>query len=300
MSIVEGRNARQMIDFHVHCDYSIDAKGSIEDYALSALKRGIDCICFTTHCDLDPTRRHHDGKIRLKGEIVDVTSDWLPRYAEDVRSAKEKFSDTGLEILCGLEIGYVPGIEDLIEDTISRCDFDYILAGVHTMDGIDISSPREAGLCFGKISCGDFLKKYYSYIEEAIETQLFDCIAHLDAYKMFALEYYGDRLLDLQLDFCKEVLTKMAESDVALEVNSKALRKGFGEICPNPRILVLAKETGVKMVTIGSDSHDPDDLGKDLNACVASALNAGFNEISIWRNRKPHGLAIEEICEWGG
>jgi len=289
-----------MIDFHVHCDYSIDAKGSIEDYAISAIRKGIDCICFTTHCDLDPTRRHHDGKIRLRGEIVDVTSDWIARYMEDIRSAKKKFSDSGLEILCGLEIGYVPGIEDLIEHMISRCDFDYILAGVHTMDGIDISSPREAGLCFAKMSCEEFLQEYYSYIEEAIETRLFDCIAHLDAYKMFALDYYGSRLLDLQVDFCKGVLAKAADWDVALELNSKAIRKGFGEICPGRRILVLAKEMGVRMVTIGSDSHDPDDLGKDLNACVASALSAGFGEVCIWRNRKPHRLAIEEICEWEG
>lgn len=289
-----------MIDLHVHCDYSVDAKGSIEDYALSAIRKGIDCICFTTHCDLDPTRRHHDGRIRLKGAIVDVTSDWITRYVDDVRSAKEKFFERGLEILCGLEIGYAPGFNDLIESVIFSYDFDYILAGIHTLDGIDISSPKEAGLCFARVSCDEFLKKYYSQIEEAIETGLFDCIAHLDAYKMFALEYYGDRLLEVQLDFCQEVLAKMAERDVALELNSKALRKGFPWICPDQRILILAREAGVRMLAIGSDCHEPDDLGEGLDVCIASALNAGFCEISVWRNRNAQQIAIEEISKGEG
>ena len=46
-----------MIDFHVHCDYSSDARGSAEEYAASALKNGLSAMCFTTHCDLDPKRR---------------------------------------------------------------------------------------------------------------------------------------------------------------------------------------------------------------------------------------------------
>lgn len=281
-----------MIDFHVHCDYSIDADGSVEEYALSAISRGIDYLCFTTHCDLDPSRRDHDGRVRLRGQIVDVTSSWVERYVDDVRSAKQRFAESGLKILCGLEIGYVPGIEDLIVSVIASFDFDYILAGVHTLNGIDISSPREAGLCFGKISCDQFLKAYYSYIETAIESGLFDCIAHIDGYKILALEYYGSSMVEIQLDYCWEALSKMAQKGVALELNSKPLRKGLDKISPDPRMLWVARRLGVKMISMGSDCHHPLDVGEGLDACVDSALSAGFKEVCVWQNRTPLYLPL--------
>ena len=65
-----------MVDFHAHCEYSIDAEGTIDQYAQAALKAGLSHICFTTHCDLDPARLEHDGRVRLGGSIVDVNSGW--------------------------------------------------------------------------------------------------------------------------------------------------------------------------------------------------------------------------------
>ena len=51
----------------------------------------------------------------MRGEIADVTSNWLESYIVDVGKVSSTYRDRGLKVLCGLEIGYVPGIETMIE-----------------------------------------------------------------------------------------------------------------------------------------------------------------------------------------
>jgi histidinol phosphatase-like PHP family hydrolase len=41
-------------DYHCHCDYSVDAEGSVDEYCQAAIRRNLAEICFTTHFDANP------------------------------------------------------------------------------------------------------------------------------------------------------------------------------------------------------------------------------------------------------
>src|SRR3972149_140557 len=72
-------------DMHCHCDFSIDALGTIEEYCDAALERGLAEICFTTHYDANP--RSEDGKasfISVGGKRKPATIDNLVPYVEHV------------------------------------------------------------------------------------------------------------------------------------------------------------------------------------------------------------------------
>ena len=56
-------------DFHCHCDFSVDAVGSVDDYCRAALKRGLAEICFTTHYDTNYAINYSDNYIRIDGYI---------------------------------------------------------------------------------------------------------------------------------------------------------------------------------------------------------------------------------------
>jgi len=282
-----------MVDLHVHCEYSIDAEGSVEDYVTAAIDKGIRWICFTTHCDLDPQRRHHDGRVRLHGRIVDVTDRWLDDYVAEISQVSEKYSGAGVTVLCGLEVGYVPGIEDLIEDFISSHTFDFILGGIHTLEGVDIVSPREAPDYFARRSLDDLIRIYFEYLDAAVDTGLFDCIAHIDIYKRCGFAYYGEPIRVAHRGRIEQVLEKMANRDIGLELNSGGLRKGLPTIYPEGEILELARSIGIARITMGSDAHRPGDVGSGLDICRQAALGAGFTTVNVWQERQPHELPIK-------
>ena len=275
-----------MVDLHVHCDYSIDAEGSAEAYARAALARGLSHICFTTHCDLDPDRRHHDGRVKLNGEIVDVTSDWLQSYVDEVNALKGAHAGDGLKVLCGLEIGYVPGIEHMIEDVVASQAFDFVLGGIHTLSGTDIVSPREAGEYFKDHSPRRMCEAYFEYVEQAIDTDLFDCIAHIDIYKRCGLDFYGDSLNVAHRGLIEKSLARIGQKGMSLEINSGSLRKGLAWPYPSPDILRAARDAGVAHLTLGSDCHRPEDIGSGLDRCLEIAFDTGFGDMVVYESRK--------------
>jgi histidinol-phosphatase (PHP family) len=282
-----------MNDYHVHCDYSLDAVGSAEDYALRAGELGMDRICFTTHCDLDPERLSRDGWVRLRGETVDVTSDWVTSYVEDVRRTGRRLE--GPEVFCGLEIGYVPGIEDRIEEVIGAHDFDFVLGAVHTLEGVDIISSRESGDYYRRRTPREVCREYFRIALEAVRSNLFDSLAHLDIYKRTGLDFYGPELETAHRGLVEPVLEEMARTGVCLEVNSGPLRKGRPHPYPAPEILSGASRAGVAGVTFGSDCHRPEDLASGYVESLAAARNAGYLELTVFEKRRARTIPMERL-----
>ena len=283
-----------MVDFHVHCDFSIDAEGAIEAYARAALGKGLTHICFTTHCDLDPARRHHDGRVRYKGKIVDVTSGWLESYKDEVREAQDTYAGQGLSIMCGLEVGYVPGIEHMIESVLDSEGLDFVIGGVHTLEGIDIVSSRECNDYFSTRAPVQMCELYFHDVLEAVRCDLFDAIAHIDIYKRCGLDFYGEPLNQAHEGFIEPVLGEIAERGISLEINSGGLRKGLRWPYPSADLMALAREAGVRGITIGSDCHRPEDIGYGLGACLDHALQYGYGAVDVYRGRARSSIPIRK------
>ena len=284
-----------VIDFHVHCDFSVDAAGSVGDYAREALEAGLREICFTTHCDLDPDRRDHDGRVRVDGQITDVTSDWIGRYVDAVRDTAKAYGERGLTILCGLEVGYTRGLDKAIERAVGAFDFDYILGGVHTLEGVDIVSSTESEPYFARRSPRQVCEVYYRNLGEAIRSGLFDAIAHFDIYKRCGLDFYGEALNVAHRGLVEPLLEEMAARDLTLEVNSGGLRKGLRWPYPSPDILEAAPKAGIACVTVGSDAHSPEQVGTGIRRCLEVAREAGFDRVAVFRKRSRREIPLEEV-----
>jgi histidinol-phosphatase (PHP family) len=284
-----------MLDFHAHCEYSIDAQGTIAEYAESALKAGLSHICFTTHCDLDPSRLEHDGEINLKGSIVDVNSPWLESYVDEIGKARALCKGRGLDVLCGLEIGYARGIEPLIERTIASHDFDFILGGIHILGGTDIVSARESSAYFAGRSPRQVCEAYFDCLAGAVDCGLFDAIAHLDIYKRCGLDFYGDELKAAHLGLAEPVLEAMARKGLCLEVNSAGFRKGLGAPYPSPDMLEAAKAAGIQELTLGSDCHKPEDVGQDVARAAGLARLAGFDRVTLFEARRRRAVPLGDL-----
>jgi histidinol-phosphatase (PHP family) len=251
-------------DYHVHPNYSKDATGSIEDYCQKALQLGLEEICFTTHYDSDPFRKEIDPFMRVKGKVIPLSKKSVRRYIEDIRGADHKYRPLGLSVKAGLEIDYAPHLEEKLREDLVHFDLDYRLGSVHCLDHIAITASKEAERYFETKSGEQMVSEYFEILQQAVESSLFDVMAHLDIYKKYGLGFYGREILVAHRGLVEPVLKLMKERKVAIEVNTGVLRKGHQEFSPGEEILKAALDMGVQVAAFGSDAHRVEDLGKGI------------------------------------
>lgn len=251
-------------DWHVHPDYSLDATGTIDQYCQKALELGLKEICFTTHYDSDPFRKEEDPFMRIEGEVVPISEDNVKRYIEEVRRAGEKYNSYGLSVKAGLEVDYAPHVEEELRQQLVSFDLDYLLGAVHCLDHVAISASNEAERYFKRKSMKEMVAEYYMVLKQAVESGLFDAIAHLDIYKKYGLGFYGEKILSAHSGLVEPILELMVKKDMGMEINTGMLRRGHKEFSPGLNILSRSLKMGVKIVVFGSDAHKVDHLGKGI------------------------------------
>ena len=279
---------RGLVDYHVHSDYSIDATGTIVEFCDRALKLGLREICFTQHYDLEPLER-----ARLNGRLVPMDSDWLDHYLDDVEKARDSYKGTGLKIKFGVEVGYSRRYLKEIEKTLKEYSFDYVIGSIHYLDETRISEPTETWPRFRGSSARDVCGKYYSEIECVAKTGLFDAIGHLDIYKKYGARYFGEDIFHSYEGLVESVFDYMASNNIGLEVNTQFFRKGLSEPSPSEKILKIARERGIRVITLGSDCHSVAQLGIDLDKAVHAVVNAGFQHIYTFTLRQGEELRLD-------
>jgi len=247
-------------DFHVHPDYSIDARGSIDDYCRQALKIGLDSLCFTTHYDSDPKRANIDNFMICDGVKTPLSDETVSRYINDVRRASEQYGRFGLRVYCGIEIDYYPEVEPEAERIKSKFDFDFIMGSVHCIENLSISNKRESKNYWRSNTVETLADDYFDQLTRAARCSAFDCLGHLDYYIRFARGYYGagvDRIVDERFDAIFEILIN---TGTGIEINAKPIINGGHDFHPSVSILKRAINSGVDISSVGSDCHRPEDL----------------------------------------
>lgn len=279
-----------MIDYHIHTHHSIDAQGSIKDYAEEALKLGLKEICITNHCELDPQR--DDNLIRFDKEIIPITRENLLKLQKEVFEIAEYYKERGLVIRFGLEVGYFDGIEIRLKEVLNGLSLDYLLAGIHCLDHICIDSSKECEKYFIQKTPVELLDNYYNTLENLIKTKIFDSIAHLDVYKKYGIEFYGEKIKNYSREMVGELFKLMKEYNIALEVNTAGLRR-HKEFYPSSDFMKLARAMKIEVITIGSDCHRLEDLGRGIREGLEYARANGFTKIFGFERRSPFPIPIE-------
>ena len=122
----------------------------------------------------------------------------------------------------------------------------------------------------------------------------FDILAHL-TYPLRYIVGENHRTIDLKRhsDLIDEILRAAAQSGKALEINTSGLRQPLGETLPTLPFIQRFREFGGEYVTVGSDAHFAEDLGKGVNEGMEIARQAGFSHVTLFQNRTPLPIPIE-------
>ncbi|MGB9742811.1 MAG: histidinol-phosphatase HisJ family protein [candidate division WOR-3 bacterium] len=266
-----------MFDYHIHPDFSSDARGSVVDYCEQARAMGLKEICFTTHYEPDPVRSSIE-RVRIRGSLVGMDSDWIYYYLEAIEYCRRKFPE--VLILAGVEIGYEMGLEGKIADFLAQHRFDYVLGAIHCLDHIAITSGGELDDFRKRLKprgASEIAGRYFDYVRAAAGSRLFDCLAHLDIWRKYIIPELGADFERAIKPLVVPMVQVVARSGVGLEINTSALRRGESEPYPGSEIIAQAVAGGIKTFTIGSDAHQVEDLGRGLGQAIKLLKRFGLH-----------------------
>lgn len=265
-----------MIDYHVHPDFSHDASGSVEDYCLRASELGIEEICFTTHYEPDPERASIEHVI-VDGVRQSTESDWPRHYFAAIEASRRAFPRLGIR--AGVEVGYEKGLEGQIAGFLSRYQFDFVLCGTHLVNHIAITAGAELeefSECCQSLGAEWFAETFFDYVRAAVESGLFDCIAHLDVYRKYAAQLFGPELDAACRSRLLRAVEQIAAAGIGLEVNTSGMRRPGGETYPPEWVVRAARDAGVRVFTVGSDAHRLEDLGAGVGLAIDMLARLGL------------------------
>lgn len=253
-----------LIDYHMHTELT-DGAGRPVDYARVALTRGLVEIGFSEHAPLPG----------------DVPTDWTLRLSEVdtyvgwVRDAQREFPQ--LTIKLALEIDYIPGCENWVRELARMHPWDYFLGSVHWIG--DWPVDRSAS-DWKDVDIDDRWRAYFRLWTAAAQSGLYDALAHPDLPKKFGFRPTTDftRVYD-------DALRVVAAAGLPVEVSTAGLRKPCREIYPAPEFLRIARRLNVP-VTLGSDAHLPDDVGRDFDQAVTLLRACGYDRICRFSRRQ--------------
>ena len=260
------------IDYHIHTKMCGHAEGEMEEYVREAIKKGLGEIGFNEHF---PILHLKDKKFARR---LAMSIDEFPIYVEQVQRLQKEFKER-ISIKLGCEIDYLPGKMERIMHTINKYDFDYLYGSVHFLDDWMIDHPDHKSR-FENQDLYKVYKDYFSLVEEAAESKLFDCISHIDVIKKFG--YKPDE--DLTCIY-EQTATTLKRADVCIEVNTSGLYKPVREIYPEEKFLKICCKHNVP-VTLGSDAHKPEHVGRDFDKAVSLIKKAGYRGIVRFSKRQ--------------
>ncbi|MDX9692234.1 MAG: histidinol-phosphatase HisJ family protein [Acholeplasmataceae bacterium] len=266
----------KLIDHHTHTQASPDADLSLtmENYIEKAIELGLPGVMFTDHVDFD-----------FAAPIFADQIDYEPYYKK-VKQLREKYP---IDVLMGVEMGYQPHLNDRISKQLSEFPYDFVILSMHMCDGLDLYN---GDFFIGKTQLESY-QRYFETVLYSVENfSDFDVYGHID----YIIRYGGfeNRMYDFETfkPIISKILSTLINKGKGIEINTSGLRYGLGVTHPRVELLKLYKSLGGKMITLGSDSHYLKDFRKDFELAISLLKEAGFTEITQFKNRKPYFISI--------
>lgn len=256
----------ELTNTHCHSCYTNHGYGQIEEYVVEAEKAGLTTLAFTEHFPLSPAFDPHD--------YLSMHTDRVDSYLADIKAAQERHP--GITLMTGCELDYLSDAEDRV---LTRSDFDrfqVVNLSVHFVDAWPFDDPALRDR-WEEPGQPDFIwKRYFDiWCEACMSDARGDIMSHPDLAKKFA--YYPT--YDV-MPLYKQAAEACAESGRMIELNTSGSYYACKEMFPAPALLREFCRAGIP-ATIGTDSHQPEHVARDLAKGHKALYEAGYRVITV-------------------
>ena len=263
-----------LADCHNHTRCSADCEESLLRVAEQAARVGLSMVCTTDHLDL----------LGRSGKVLEHW-DWQP-CVEQLEQACA-CCPKGLELRMGIEINVPHLFPERARQLLGQAELDLVVGSAHNLqkDGMDFCEwmyPDEA-------RCYEALDDYFSSLLAMSKMEEVDVLAHIP----YTLRYMNDRdgnhaVLDGYYDRIETILSNLIARGAGMELNTNR-GKSVADYRP---ILERYRRLGGEIVTLGSDAHVAEDIGKGIPEGLELLRELGFRYYTVYRRHKPEFIPL--------
>ncbi len=266
-------------DFHTHTLFSPDGESGAEEMLERAAALGMECCAVTDHVEIN---QFYDLDFSYESTVR--------RASEQIPALKERYRGR-LRVLYGVELGQPLHDPALSRRVLQTHPYDFVIGSCHMLRGHE-------DFYFLDYQRNDprlLLDLYFEELLEMARKADFDVLGHL-TYPLRYME--GDQGISIDMsrykDRIDEIFRTLIRGGKGIEINTSGLRQKIGRLLPDQAYIRRYRELGGEILTIGSDAHRAEDLGKNIAEGIAAAVRAGFEQITCFSGRKPEFIPIRK------
>ncbi len=263
-------------DYHTHTHFSCDCRYSMAEMCASARAKGLPELGITEHYDLHPR---------------ESCRDWFKLDAWAAELARHRHFYAGrLTLRAGIELGEPHRFQAECQAMLARYPFDYCLGSLHWVGDDSLFDDQ----FYQSRPAREAFRLFYEELARMTAVGGFDILSHFDLPARRAIPVYGHYDPREHEDLIRPVLKNCIERGIALDINTSLLRKlPNGVLTPGLEILRWYHELGGERITLGSDSHQPENIAAHLDVAVAAAKDAGLKYVTMFEQRQARLVPIQ-------
>jgi len=256
-------------DYHIHTPLCQHAAGPVEAYVERGIELGLREIGFSDH---NPLPHGFAANVRMKESELEY-------YVNRVTELRFDYRDQ-IDVLLGLEVDFVEGLESYLEKQIAAYPWDYIIGSVHYLD-------RECRIgAWERIAPRDIdahYARYFELVRELARSGLCDIIAHFDVAKRIGYPPTERSVAD-----ATQTLQEIARADLCIEINTSGYR--HAELAtpePYPSLLIVEQALALDIpLMVNSDAHAHDQIGMKFQEIAEFLSRRGCRMLVRFDRRK--------------
>ena len=270
----------KLMDNHFHTNHSPDAPAdsAMERMVQRGIELGLKRLTITDHCEINRFDSAYDFRATTKASVAEA------------RQLGEKYRGK-IEVLAGVELGQSPQNFPLAQEILDMDTYDFVIGSIH-----NARCPKDfSELDFSdtSIDIGRMLDVYFKELYEMTKWDKTDTMAHITYPHRYITGKYGIPIdMHKYWDILDETYKNLIRNGKALEINTSGLRQGIHQTLPSKEYIIRFRELGGELITVGSDAHVPQDLGRNIADGYELAAACGFRYVCYFKDRKPQMVRI--------
>ncbi len=263
-----------LVDYHTHTELCGHAKGSVDNYIQEAIEKDLKEIGFSDHAPLPENLRKGITMLPEETEL----------YIKLIEEKKQQYKDR-IKIKIGFEIDF-PLMDSLDRKYLHDPRLDYLIGSCHFLGDWAFDHPDNIAE-FNNRDIDQTYRDYYKIIYDMIQSGFFNIIGHFDLMKKFGHRPAADltrTIENLASGIAKNV-------NMAAELNTAGMRKPVGEMYPSDEIINVFFRMNTP-VTLGSDSHLPEEVGYLFDEAIEKIKRAGYRKICGFSKKQRYDIVL--------
>ena len=261
-------------DYHTHTALSPDGHVPLREMARAAVEAGISELCVTDHYDL----------LEERGNLPKPPHDWGPSLRQFSETLPE--FEGKLTLRLGLELGSAQMNPQYAASLLEMPELDFVIGSLHNWSREKGGEDFYYGDYADEGACHAALDDYFNSMAAlAPQGGLYDVLGHI----ISPLRYMPAPVpLDRYMERLEAIFKDAVAAGRGIEVNTY---RGRTLEAWRP-ILALYRDCGGEILTVGSDAHVPEGVGRGVPEAYELIRDMGFGYVAAYRRHNPQFIKL--------